>query len=255
LFSRGYPATLRHRAKPLGPSILYTVSGASRFRLMPTTLDLRTESLRYTAIFARPPFPLWGQGAQIVGGLYDALLPYNVTLRNIQLSGSVPTAADTMATVTVGSTVLKFSFEKIEVTFTGFSEQEFQGIPKFIETATAWLEKDFPFSSHEAIYFSHCSLEGMATDDFLKTVIRPLQSAGVEQGGGASFYRAVPEKRWTTKLTLDRSVSIPGGLFLGLTIGIANAKVNYFSLLTEGREYLVGMLSELGLALPLSETK
>jgi hypothetical protein len=90
----------------------------------------------------------------------------------------------------------------------------------------------------------------MTTDDFLKTVTRSLESGGVEQAGGASFYRTVPEKRWATKLTFDRSASIPGGLFLALSIVIANSKIDYASLLAEGREYLVEMLSEIGLALP-----
>jgi hypothetical protein len=146
---------------------------------MAATLDLRTEALRYTATFAHPPFALWGQGARIVGGIYDALLPYNVTLRNIQVLGNVPTAADTMVTVTIGSTVLKFSFEKVEVTFTGFSEQEFQGIPNFLETSTAWIRKEFPFASHEAFYFTHSLLKGTGVDEFLKTVTMPLKSAGI----------------------------------------------------------------------------
>ena len=109
-----------------------------------------------------------GQGARIVGGLYEALLPYNVTLRNIQVNSAVPTAADTMVTVQLGSTVLKFSFEKIEVTFTGFSEDEFQGIPKFLEVSTSWLQREFPFASHEAFYFCHSFLKWCGHRRFLE---------------------------------------------------------------------------------------
>lgn len=218
---------------------------------MPATIDIRHESLAYTAKFARPPLVLWGAGAKVVGGIYEALAPYNITLRNIQLNASVPTAADTIATVQLGTTILKFSFEKIEVAFSNFSEEEFLGIPKFLQLSTGWLQKDFPFASHEAFYFSHCFLKAAAVDEFLKKLNpNPIRSAGIDLGSGAVFYRAVPDKSWTTKLTIDKSQHFLGGLFIGLNITVANATVDYGSLLADGREYFVNAMSELGLELP-----
>lgn len=219
-------------------------------RLMPVTLDIRHESLSYTARFARPPLDLWGAGGRVVGGISEALAPYNVTLRNIQLNASVPTAADTIATVQLGTTILKFSFEKIEVAFSNFSEEEFRGIPKFLQLSTGWL-KDFPFASHEAFYFSHCFLKAAAVDEFLKRINpNPIKSAGIDLGSGTVFYRAVPDKSWTTKLTIDKSQHFLGGLFIGLSITVANATVDYDSLLADGREYFVNAISDLGLELP-----
>lgn len=218
---------------------------------MPATLDIRQESLSYTAMFARPPLGLWGAGGRIVSEFYKALEPYNVTLRNITLNPGTPTAADTVITVHIGSTVLKFSFEKIEVAFSNFTEQEFQGIPKFLRSSTSWLQKDFPFASHQAIYFCHSFLKERAVDEFLKGINADLvKSAGVNLGNGAIMYRAVPEKAWTTQLTIDKSQHFPGGLFIGFKIAIANAVVSYDSLLTEGREYLQNALGDLGLVLP-----
>lgn len=218
---------------------------------MTATLDIRHESLAYTAKFARPPLALWGAGGRIVGGFYEALAPYNVTLRNIQVSPSVPTAADPVVTVQLGTTVLKFSFEKVEVAFSNFSEEEFRGIPRFLQVSTGWLEREFPFASHEAFYFSHSFLKDVAVDEFL-TTINPdaVRSAGVDLGSGAVFYRAIPDKSWTTKLTIDKSQHFSGALFIGLNITVANGRVNYESLLTEGREYFVQALAALGLALP-----
>src|ERR1700722_3843587 len=105
---------------------------------MPATLDIRHESLAYNAKFARPPLALWGAGGRIVGGLCEALAPYNVTLRNIQIHSSVPTAADPIFTVQLGKTVLKFSLEKIEVVFSSFTEEAFRGIPRFLQLSTGW---------------------------------------------------------------------------------------------------------------------
>ncbi len=223
---------------------------------MPATLDLRHESLGYTGNFARPTFELWGAGGIIVSQLYDALSPYRVNLQNFKLAGALPSAADTVLTVQVGSTVLKFSFEKIEVTFTGFSEEEFQAIPKFLEASTIWLGKAVPgflFSSHQIQYFSHSFLKEGSVDEFLKaTNPKPLRSAGFDLGTGAIFHHSVPEKKWVTQLTLDRSQYIPGSLFIGLSIGIETGPVNYDSLLGEGRAYFANALGELGLSLPNS---
>jgi hypothetical protein len=223
---------------------------------MAATLDIRHESLAYTAKFARPPFSLWGLGGRIVGGIYEALAPYGITLQNIQLSPSAPTPADTLVTVQLGTTVLKFSYEKIEISFSGFGEEEFRAIPKFLGLATGWLQKEFPFASHQAFYFCHALLKEGGTDDFLKRISpNPIKSAGIDLGSGTVFYRAVPERSWTTQLTLDKSQHIPGGLFIGLKVAIASGTVNYDSLLTQGAEYLRNALGDLGLALPQPSVK
>jgi hypothetical protein len=221
---------------------------------MPATLDIRHESLGYSAKFARPPFSIWGAGGHIVAGICEALAPYNVTLRNIQLSSSVPTAADPVVTVQLGTTVWKFSFEKVEVTFSGFTEAGFRGIPKFLQLSTGWLQKDFPFVSHEATYYSHSFLKAGTVDEFLKTInSNPIKSAGIDLGSGASFYRAVPGKRWTTRLTIDKSLQISGAVFIALNIVVATGTVDYESLLEEAREYFGNALADLGLAVPTPE--
>jgi hypothetical protein len=217
---------------------------------MAATIDIHHESLSYTGTFARPPLELWGAGGRIVRGFCDALAPYNVTLRNIHVSSVAPTAADTIITIQIGTAVLKFSFEKIEVAFTGFSVEEFLGIPKFLQRSTEWLSDDFPFASHEAQYFCHSFLKGSTADEFLKKMNpTSMKSAGVDLGAGAVFYRAIPEKAWTTQLTVDKSQHFPGALFIAIKIAVARS-VDYDDLLVEGREYLRSALSELGLILP-----
>jgi hypothetical protein len=223
---------------------------------MAATLDIRHESLAYSAKFAQPPFLLWGKGDRILGGFYEALAPYGLTLRNIQMSPKVPTPADPLVTVQLGTTILKFSFEKIEVAFSGFTEQEFLGIPKFLELSTGWLRKDFPFASHDATYFSHCFLKDGAVEEFLRT-INPssIKSAGIDLGSGAAFYRAVPERLWTTKLTIDKSLHFPGALFVAFQLSVASGTVEYDSLFADAREYFGNALGELGLALPTPEAQ
>ncbi len=224
---------------------------------MAATLDIRHESLAYTARFARPPFALWGAGGRIVGGIYEALTPYNVTLQNIHLSPSVSSPADVIVTVQLGATVLRFSYEKIEVTFSRFSEEEFRGIPKFLHLSTSWLGKDFPFASHQSFYYSHSFLREMTVDDFLRTMTtKTVKSAGIDLGSGVIFHRAIPQKSWITQLTVDKSQGIPGALFIGLNVSVTGGTLDYDSLFADGREYFGNALAELGLILPeLTEQK
>ncbi len=221
---------------------------------MTATLDIRHESLAYSATFARPPLELWGAGGRIIRGFCEALEPYNVTLRNVQVSPAAATAADTVIAVQIGATVLKFSFEKVEATFSGFTEEEFRGIPKFLRLSTGWLKKEFPFSAHEAWYFCHAFLKGPTVDEFLKSIYRnPIKSAGLDLGSGAVFYRALPEKAWTVQLTIDKSQQFPGALFIGLRLNIATGAVDYDLLFADGRQYLVKALTDLGVTLPSIE--
>lgn len=220
-------------------------------RPMRAILDIRHESLSYTATFARPALELWGSGGRIIRGFCEALEPYNVTLANFHVSPTLPTAAEAVVTIQIGTTVLKFSFQKVEVAFAGFSEEEFLGIPKFLQLSTSWLEKEFPFKSHEAHYFCHSFLKDASVDEFLKKINpNSPKSAGLDLGNGVVFYRAVPEKAWTTQLTVDKSQHFPGGLFIGIRVSIAESSVNYEKLFAEGRDYLRRALSDLGLTLP-----
>ncbi|MFI5098603.1 MAG: hypothetical protein ACHQT6_11580 [Candidatus Acidiferrales bacterium] len=222
---------------------------------MTATLDLQHESLLYTASFANPPFELWGgAGGGIVKELYKALAPYKVTLQQFQLSSGMASAGDTVVTVRIGNTTLKFAFDKLEVTFASFSEEEFQGIPKFLTSVTGWLtrtSKDFRFSSHHVAYHSHSFLKGTAVDDFLRTLTSSHASlGGLNLGGGISLYRMVPDKKWLAELFVDKSRHLSGSLYIGLSLQIEGNTIDYESLLTDGREYLVGILALLDLELP-----
>ncbi len=175
-------------------------------------------------------------------------------MQNFQLSATLASAADTILTVNIGSTVLKFSFEKIDASFAGFSEEEFQKIPEFLQASTAWLNQTVPgflFGSHQIQYFSHSFLKETSVDEFLKAKNpATLKSTGFDLGTGAIFHRSVPERKWVTQLTMDRSQYIPGSLFIGLSIRIETGTVDYDSLLVEGRTYFQEFVGTLGLSLP-----
>src|SRR5580700_5045232 len=122
-------------------------------------LNLKHESLTYTAHFARPILELWGAGPTIMQGLYGAFSGFGVSLSNIQLSGNLTSAADTQVTVRIGQDGLhKFMFDKVETSFTNFSEAVFKTIPSVFQASTKWLRTALPnlkVSFHRFAYLSH----------------------------------------------------------------------------------------------------
>lgn len=201
---------------------------------------------------------LWGAGGRIIKGFCDALAPYKVTLQNVQLAASMANAADNALTVNVGKTVVKFSFQKIEVMFPSFgNEDEFQGMPKFLEATTGWLVRDlenFKYATHDVAYFSHSFLRGLAADDYLRNLNpRKFDAAGFDLGSGLLLNSAVPEKKWTTHLSVDRSQQISGALFIGLRIEVEGPIASYDSFLLDGRTYFEQTINELGLRLDIPQ--
>lgn len=221
---------------------------------MPTTIDIQHETLTYTGLFDQPTLNLWGNGGVIVRGFYEAFKTYNVTLRNFQIHGSTPTPAEPIVTFTVGNTVVRFSFESIEVTFRGFSDQEVRNIPTVLEASTSWLKRaisEFKFRSHTFAYYQHSLLKGAPVEKVLAAVgTKNVDLPGVDLGSGAIFNRSVPEKYWTTQVTVDKSAAFPGGLFLGLNIKIGTGNVEYRKLFEEGMSFYAEVLRALDLESP-----
>jgi len=220
---------------------------------MPVILDLQSESLIYKARFSRPLFEFWGNGGKIISNFYDALEPYNVTLQNFQLSPSMATAADTVLTFQLGSTVLKFSFVSLEVSFSKFSESEFERIPGFLNAVTRWLKQPpaSGFATHHFSYLSHSFLSGQELEDFLRTVNSvSISNVGVSLPGGAIFHHLLPREKWVTQLLIDRSTVIPGALFIGFIIEIGKPEVDYELLLAQGREFFSSVIGKFGLEIP-----
>lgn len=221
---------------------------------MPATIDIRHESLTYTAYFAQPTFSLWGRGGEVTKALYNAFSPYGVTLRNIQIAGHTPSAADNVFTMQFGTAVLNFSFEKVEVTFSGLSEEDLRKLPEYLELSTSWLKKivsDLEFSGHAISYYQHSFLEGLKLEEVLANV-NPKKTAlpGLDLGSGAIFNRAIPDKSWTVQLIMDKSQAYPGALFLSFTIKIGASRVDYKSLFAEGMSFYTKVLKEFDLVSP-----
>jgi len=218
-------------------------------------LDIRLESLNYTAHFARPPFDLWGKGREIIAPLYEALSPYGVTLGNIVINAGAASAADPVVTVVLqGNSTVKFAFDRLEFAFNNSSQEFFESIPKLLKDCSSWLKRELPgfkFASHNFAYFCHALVKDSTAKNVLDTVNpKLLKSAGLSMGNGSIFHNSVTDKNWTTRIWFDYSQSVPGALFLALFIDTVTEELDYETTMVDARTYFRSVLAEVNLTLP-----
>jgi hypothetical protein len=222
---------------------------------MTKELDIRFETLNYTARYARPAFAVWGQGGKITEELYEALSPYGVTLQNFQATPTLPNASTPLLTIAIGNSgALKFAYDNLEFTFSNFTTDFFRSLPHLFSACTRWLRAEVPkfqFASHEFTYFCHSYIKDMTTEEVLASInLRTFESAGLSLGHGAIFHHAIRDRKWETRFILDRSSFLPNAFFVGLGITVTQDELNYENTLVEGRGYLASLLRELDLSLP-----
>ena len=224
-------------------------------KTMTKELDVRWETLNYTARYARPAFSLWGQGGKIVEALYDALSRYGVTLENITGTATLANASAHLLTITIGNSGnLKIAHDRLEFSFSNFTTDFFQSLPQLFSACTEWLRvavPKFQFATHQFQYFTHSYIKESTTEEVLKTV-NPviLKSAGLSLGHGAIFNHVLPDRKWKTQLIIDRSSFLPDALFVSLNFSISSDDVKYEALILEGRQYLDSLLEGFDLSLP-----
>jgi len=219
---------------------------------MPKELDIRIESLTYTARFAKPLFSLWGKGGEIVGPLYDALSPFGVTLGNIVVNTGAANSADPVITVWVrGNSTVKFAFDRIEFAFNGFTEEFFRALPKLFRDSTGWIKPKCKFASHNFGYFCHAMVKNSTAREVLDTVNpKTLRAAGSSMGNASTLHSSVSAKNWTTRITFDNSQAVPGALFIALIIDTVTDELDYEAVMLDARTYFSSVLAEVDLTLP-----
>lgn len=222
---------------------------------MQRELDVRLESLTYTARFARPIFDLWGKGAQIIEPLYEALAPFGVTLGNIVVHSNVLNSADPVATVWVrGNSTVKFAFDRIEFSINALTPEFFESLPKMFDASTAWIKDQVPkfrFALHTFGYSCHAMVRNSTAKEVLDAINpRAITAAGLNMGSGSIFHNVVAANNWDTRILFDHSQGFPGGLFIALVIETKTEKLDYETTMTDGRNYFRSVLNELNLVLP-----
>jgi len=215
-------------------------------------LLVQQSQLAHTGVFSRPLFELWGEGKTILRGLFEALSPFGATLPDLHIQPVLATPADPAITVNIGTSgILTFKLDRTESSFFNFTDESLRNIPKILKSSTMWIRSAVPsfrFSSHQFVYSSHSRIGKSTVEKVLGSAgMKSLKSGGLDKGTGVIFHWSVPERNWTTQLVLDRSVVLEGGLYMMFTLMVVGDDMDYDSLGRDGRTYLDGLLSELGI--------
>jgi hypothetical protein len=217
---------------------------------MKSLLAVQNEELSHTARFERPLLELFGNPRAILTGLYGAFAPFGVSLADIRAEGLNP--ADQVITVNIKyQGVHRFRFDRVETAFFQFSEDAFEKVPLILDASLRWIRDALAgasIKSHQFVHTTHSKLvDGTVADVLRRIGPSAPNSGGTDIGSGAVFHWEVPQDGWATQLVVDRSVVVPNGLFLMFTLNVPVDKINFVDLSVRGREYLFGVLSDLGL--------
>lgn len=209
--------------------------------------------VNYLGLFSKPALSSWGQGGMVLGGLYEAFRPYNITISDMRYESLSANLADSILTVFLFnySANYKFKWDRVEAVFNDFTEEQSLTIPEVLKHGDDWirtLEPDFTLQSHLVTYASHNRLSEGTAKDFLQTLSN-LDIAGVgnNEGNGITFHWDIPERNWKFHLAIDLSFQVTNGLFLQFLIRIPSDKIDHVETFQTGLTLGRSALAKIGL--------
>ena len=219
---------------------------------MEYVLIARRAQLGHTGYFARPLIELWGEGKLIIEGLLGAFSQYGASFSDIRVESASLNPADQVVGVTIGlNGIHRFRYDRIESTFSNFSDEFLARIPGIIDSSTSWIRQAVPtmnFSAHHFVYWAHANVSNSVGSHVLKEIGPKAPTAGGnDRGSGVIFHWDVPERQWTTQLMIDRSLALEDGLFVMFTLRVASDAIDYDAVAKDGKDYLETVLRELRL--------
>ena len=216
-------------------------------------LIIQQNQVSYVGLFSKPAFSLWGNSSRILEELYKAFTPYKVSLADFRQDYLYPVISDVSVSVFLGSKGnYKFKFDRIEASFSNFTEQELTDFPDVLSRGTDWLRSaipDFSFQTHLFTYHNHSKLsEGTAREFLLSFSQVSLEDIGAGLGNGLIFNWIEPKQERRVQLTIDHSLAYTDALFIQmLLIQSVGDKIDYQETAETGRDLLDSALAKIGL--------
>ena len=194
-------------------------------------LAVQTNGLDYVGTYSRPAFSLWGQGAKVVSGLYDAFTPMGVSLSQISSKSGGDGVASESVNVLLGKRgIFQFRFDRVAVSKKDFTDAELIDFPSVAKAGIDWLLRAAPeteFESHTFSYAGHAEILGSDSREYLSSLLYPDLEVGHDLGSGIIFHREIPIRSAKMELTVDHSKVIEGGLFLSFVVDIERGFLDY----------------------------
>ncbi len=214
-------------------------------------LIIQQDQVSYVGLFSKPAFSLWGEGSKILEELYKAFSPYKVSLADFKQDYLSPILSDISVTVFLGANGnYKFKFDRIEASFSNFTEQELAGFPDVLSRGTDWLHSnlpDFSFQTHLFTYYNHSKLsEGTAKEFLLNFSQVRLDDIGMGLGNGLIFNWIEPKLERRLQLMIDHSHAYADALFIQFLMQSTGDKIDYWETAATARDLLDRALAMIG---------
>lgn len=216
-----------------------------------TTATIQINQLDYVAAFSRPALSLWGDGARILQGLYDAFYGLHQGLNDITVEGDPAHPAQQSVTVAIKpNAYYRFRFDRVEAQMVNFSDAQIAMLPDIVARGDRWLRASIPsltFQSHVVSYSSHSKLEGTKSSKVLAGLTRTtFPMLGESTGAGIIYRSELPGRGWRTELTIDHSLVVPDGLFVHFEVLVTADEIDYGEALALARQLLDGAIASIG---------
>lgn len=217
-------------------------------------LEIKQNQLGYTGFLARPMLDFLQHLNEPAKALLDAFEPFGFGLESMQTLTNVQAVNQQAIVFNFGwQGTYTFKLDRVEATFWNLDDSALQRSSEVLLAADRSLRKhaqDFQVKRHQLVYSAHGLVKPGHVGEILGAFVTPQPKAGgISMGSGVIFHWDVPDKKWITQLTLDRSLVFKEGLFLLLSIEIAADHIDFPTALVEGRQYLLSILREIGLEL------
>lgn len=188
--------------------------------------------LTYTGQFSQPAFALWKRDRlDLVEAVYMLFRNHNVGLDDIGFSSDGENFEDDSISVSVenmGDFTLKMG--GIECSGEGLSHGEQELFFEMLGAVNSWLVSSVPglaYSSHYVDFGGHGKLERGTAQDYLHAFnTKRLSTISSGLASGLIFNWTDPNSRWRSRLELDHSWDVPGGLFLHWLVMIEQDQID-----------------------------
>jgi len=223
-------------------------------------LSVHWNGLEYTGYFVRPLFGLWASGSDFLAGMYDALRPLGISLTSMRTANAGASLGDQGFVATIGNKELELRPERIRVSISSFATAELATFADVLQRMHLWLGSSgsVEIDGEQLTYAAQCKLEdGAAAGEYLASLAPAVEwDAATAQPSGRIFHYTMqnPLAGAEIQLTVDRSATIDGGLFLYLLLTTHTAAEDYLVFMRDAQEILRRLTARLDLTFDETRT-
>ena len=208
--------------------------------------------LAYQGDFSSPAFELVGSFATLLGRLHARLATFGLRPGDLKLEPGQGLADSALACSLPGlNAVVRVRVERVEANFLELRRVTQDQVAGIILQAVGAVQDLLPqvsFKSHSIGLSAHGLFEDIVYEDFIQRYApKSPEDLGPALGRGVVCYYGPEEERDSSLVVLDKSLLVPGGLYLRTHFSLNGAKVPLADVQSKASAYVNLILEKVGL--------